>query len=158
MRSTPKTSSGSTAFGLSPFTNLEYMHCVADTQDDSEEGERRFAKIAPRFSLLSFAIVHDLTAYILLGSESLLHSLVDRMPCNLGISFSSLVALKLDSSLRNSVSEAIVPDSGLKVIKPLPLVVVCSFIAVGHSLYHLSGTQQGRHFGSAAKALHSPRR
>lgn len=51
---------------------------------------------------------------LLQGSDSLIRSLLKKMPRDLGIALSSLISLRLDASLRSQASEAIVPSSKLK--------------------------------------------
>jgi hypothetical protein len=49
------------------------------------------------------------------GSDSVLRGLTARLSTDLGMCFSSLVSLRVEPSVRQSVSEAIVPKPQLKV-------------------------------------------
>lgn len=57
----------------------------------------------------------SVTTDVLIGAETLMHSLLSRLETDLAITMSSLQCLKLEPVLRKKIAEAIVPTSKMKV-------------------------------------------
>ena|ERR1700761_2188030 len=106
--------SGTPPFGISALASVKHMYGLPDTKALPAKSQFRSTKIATRFihPCLPFEFP-SLKGYK--GSDSLIHGLISRMQHDLGMSFSSLIALRMDPELRNTASEAFVPTSKVKV-------------------------------------------